>query len=252
MYGTMSGESNLIAVERPDGDRRVGTVTFQRPEVRNALSIDLCHAAANAIRELATDASVIMLRGSGGNFSSGGDIEEVTRLRAEGPAALGAIFEAVGGLMDTILAVEVPVVAAVEGYAVAGGFELLLVCDIVLLSETASLGDYHILVGPTPRWGGIAATAPDRGPRPLPGPPAHRRPDRPGDGGELGLAYRWAPADEFDDLVASVVGRIAAQDRTTLRTMKSLVDRGLEGSLEAGLRLERQAVLDPSSWRAFK
>ncbi|MEX2625252.1 MAG: hypothetical protein WD225_00105, partial [Ilumatobacteraceae bacterium] len=67
-----------------------------------------------------------------------------------------------------------------------------------------------------------------------------------------GLAYRTAPADDFDRLIDEVAERVATKDRGAVRMMKSLVDRGLAGELENGLQLERAAVLDPSSWQEFQ
>lgn len=253
MYRTQSGEQGSpIAVEPPDGDLGVGTITFQRPDVYNALSIELCRSAAAAVGEMADEASVIVLRGAGGNFSTGGDIDEVRGLRSEGPRALSTIFEAFAGLIQAVLDVEVPVVAAVEGYALAGGFELLQVCDVVLLSETAVLGDHHIRAGQVPAGGGSQR---------LPRLVGRQRAlahlltgDRidPSTAVAWGLAYRWVPAGEFDELVAGVVDRIASKDRAAVRTMKSLVVRGLQRDLDEGLALERQAVLDASSWREFQ
>lgn len=254
MYGTQFGDDRdrTVTVEVPDGDRRVGTVTLQRPDVRNAMSIELCRSAAAALHGLADEASVVVLRGAGGNFSTGGDIDEVRRLREEGPEALSEIFDAFASLIQAVLDVEVPVVAAVEGYALAGGFELLQVCDVVLLSETAVLGDHHIRAGQVPAGGGS-----QRLPR-LVGRQRALAHLLTGDRIDSttavawGLAYRWAPADEFDAMVSEVVDRMASTDPAALRTMKSLVVRGLRHDLDEGLQMERRAVLDASSWREFE
>lgn len=255
MYGTQSpevgGVRRSVTVASSD-DGRIGSITFQRPDVMNALNIALCSEAAAAIHELAGDVSVVVVRGAGGNFSVGGDIEEVRKLRTEGPDALATIFDSFAGLIGAVLDVNVPVIAAVEGYALAGGFELLQVCDVVLVSETAVLGDHHIRAGQVPAGGGS-----QRLPR-LVGRQRALAHLLTGDrldaatAVEWGLAYRSAPADEFDDLVAGVADRIATKERAALRTMKSLVVRGLEHPLSDGLRLEREAVLDASSWREFE
>jgi enoyl-CoA hydratase/carnithine racemase len=253
MFGTeLDGPGEVVGIEPPAGNRRVGTITFQRPEVYNAMSIDLCRSVTAALRGLAEQASVIVLRGAGGNFSAGGDIDEVRQLRSEGPEALVVLFDAFAGLLQAVLDIKVPVVAAVEGYALAGGFELLQVCDVVLLSDTAVLGDQHIRFGQVPAGGGS-----QRLPR-LVGRQrglAHLLTgDRidPALAVAWGLAYQWATADEFDQLVTDVVDRIASKDRTALCTMKSLVVRGLQTDLDEGLRLERKAVLDATSWREFQ
>lgn len=254
MYGTKSAESNgdgVVRVVAPSEQSPVGVVTFNRPDVRNALSSELCRAAASALREVATAASVVVLNGAGGNFSVGGDIDEVRRLRAAGPTALAGLFDAFGELLQTVVDVDVPVVAAVEGYALAGGFELLQVCDVVLVSETVVLGDHHIRAGQVPAGGGSQRLPRIVGrQRAL----AHLLSGDRLDAATAvawGLAYRSAPADEFDELVRTVVEQIAGKDRGALRTIKSLVAEGLELPLADGLRLERAAVLDQRSWREF-
>lgn len=233
------------------GDGRARTITFGRPQVLNAMTRELSRALAAAVRAAADEASVVVLRGAGGNFSVGGDIAEVQQLRAEGPDALATMFDAFAELLRAVCEVEVPVVAAVEGYALAGGFELLQVCDVVLLSETAVLGDHHIRAGQVPAGGGS-----QRLPRLVGRQRAlgHLLTGERLDAATAmawGLAYRVAPAEEFDDMVSGVVEQIAANDPTALRTIKSLVVRGLDLPIDDGLRLERAATLDSSSWREF-
>lgn len=233
------------------GDGRARTITFGRPQVLNAMTRELSRALVAAVRAAAGEASVVVLRGAESNFSVGGDIAEVQQLRAEGPDALATMFDAFTELLRAVCEVDVPVVAAVEGYALAGGFELLQVCDVVLLSETAVLGDYHIRAGQVPAGGGS-----QRLPRLVGRQRAlgHLLTGERLDAATAmawGLAYRVAPAEEFDDMVSGVVEQIAAQDPTALRTMKSLVVRGLDLPLDDGLRLERAAALDSSSWREF-
>ena len=243
--------SALATVAPVGADGRALAVTFQRPDVLNAMSRELCRDAVTALRAAADEAAVVVLRGAGGNFSVGGDIAEVSDLRAEGPAALAALFDGFAALLQTVRDLPIPVVAAVEGYAIAGGFELLQVCDVVLLSETAMLGDHHIRAGQVPAGGGS-----QRLPR-LVGRQRALAHLLTGDRLDAatavawGLAYRWAPADEFDEMVVDVVGKIAAKDPAALRAMKSLVVRGLQMSLADGLRLERDTALEESSWREF-
>lgn len=258
MYGTKSGgrppgsPAPPVRVEHSGAHSSIGTITFDRAEALNAFSSHLCGAVVDALDELETTVSVIVLRGAGGNFSVGGDIEEVRRLREEGPDRLATLFDAFAAMIDRVQAVEVPVVAAVEGYALAGGFELVQVCDVVLLSETAVLGDHHIRAGQIPAGGGSQR---------LPRMVGRQRAlahlitgDRidPATAVAWGLAYRAAPPDVFQSLVDEVCGRIADKDPGAVRMMKSLVDRGLRGELDAGLDMERAAVLDPSSWRELE
>ncbi|HWL43692.1 MAG TPA: enoyl-CoA hydratase/isomerase family protein [Ilumatobacter sp.] len=227
------------------------TITFQRPDVLNAFNRALCRAAAVAVQEAADESSVVVLRGAGGNFSVGGDIAEVQQLRADSPAAVATLFDAFAELLASVRAARTPVVAAVEGYALAGGFELLQVCDVVLVSASAVLGDHHIRAGQVPAGGGS-----QRLPR-LVGRQralAHLLTGERLDATTAvawGLAYRSAPAERFEELVTTVVDQLASKDHVALGTMKSLVDRGLGLPLDEGLELERAAALDTASWREF-
>src|SRR5256885_10734540 len=103
----------------------IGWLTLSRPEAMNAVTVALARDLEVGVRRLASETAVVVVRGSGGNFSAGGDVAEVDRLRAEGPEALAELFETFGRALALIAEVDVPVVAAVEGYALARGFELI-------------------------------------------------------------------------------------------------------------------------------
>ncbi len=121
-----------VLVERLDG---IQLITINRPEVRNAQNAATAAGIAAAVDEL--DASdelrVGVLTGAGGTFSSGMDLKAF--LNGESPSIEG---RGLGGI--TITPPRKPLIGAVEGWAVAGGFELLLACDLVVAAETARLG----------------------------------------------------------------------------------------------------------------
>src|SRR5690606_30959363 len=100
------------------------------------------------------DVSVVLIRGAGGNFSAGGDIDEVRRLRPGGPAALAPLFENFARACAAVARIPQPVVAAVEGVATAGGFELMQAADIALVHADAVLCDNHVRFGLVPGGGG--------------------------------------------------------------------------------------------------
>ena len=143
--------------------------------------------------------NVIVIRGADKNFCAGGDVAEVERLRSAGPEALRTLFDAFRRACDVIATVEVPVVAAVEGVAMAGGFELMQAADIVIVSDDAKIADNHINFGMIPGGGStqrlprlvgrqIALGLLFSGDR-LSGPDAVR----------LGLAYRSFASHDFDE-----------------------------------------------------
>jgi enoyl-CoA hydratase/carnithine racemase len=223
----------------------VGHVTLSRPEHLNAVTTDLARQLENALRELSTDpaVAVIVIRGAGENFCAGGDVAEVERLRSAGPEPLQTLFDAFRRACDVMAAVEVPVVAAVEGVAMAGGFELMQATDIVLVRDDAKIADGHINFGMIPGGGST-----QRLPR-LVGRQAalglllsgDRLSGR--DAVRLGLAYRSFAPDDFDSGVHEFVARLAGRDRAAVATIKKLVGRANRQSLAEGLDDEIDAVV---------
>ena len=129
----------------------VWTVTIDRPEVRNAVDGPTARALADAFREFDADADakVAILTGAGGHFCAGADLRTVASGRS--PSELGAASNELALALDddmardgpmgpTRLALSKPVIAAVEGYAVAGGLELALWCDLRVVAQTATFG----------------------------------------------------------------------------------------------------------------
>jgi enoyl-CoA hydratase/carnithine racemase len=223
----------------------VGWIILNRPEAMNAVTVDLSDELRQVIEDYGNDPTinVIVIRGSGGNFCAGGDFDEVSRLRAEGPDALRGLFDAFGAACGAIALVDIPVIVAVEGVAMAGGFELLQAADIVLVSNDARIADNHINFGMVP-GGGSTARLPGivgrqqalalllSGDR-LSGPAAVA----------AGLAYRSFPPAEFDTGVNHFATRLAARSRDAVTTIKRLVNDGGQLPLEARLAAETDAVV---------
>src|ERR1700749_3757637 len=105
----------------------IGRITLNRPERLNAITTELADQLADALNELSSNPAVkvIVIRGAGKNFCAGGDVAEVQRLRSAGPEPLRTLFDAFRRACDAIATLEVPVVAAVEGVAMAGGFAVM-------------------------------------------------------------------------------------------------------------------------------
>lgn len=223
----------------------VGRIVLNRPEQMNAINVTLGRELERAILEVGNDprVNVVLIRGLGGNFCAGGDFNEVQRLRGEGPDALRSLFDAFRRACDAIAAVEVPVVAAVEGVAMAGGFELMQAADIVLVSDDARIADNHVNFGMVP-GGGSTSRLPrlvgrqqalgillsgDR----MSGQDAVRH----------GLAYRSFAPSEFNEGVEQFVSRLVGRQRSAVTSIKRLVYTGLRASAAAGLDDEIDTVV---------
>ncbi|WP_193088721.1 crotonase/enoyl-CoA hydratase family protein [Advenella sp. FME57] len=130
---------------------RVLILTINRPEARNALTYDTSFALADALDRLDADdnLTVGILRGEGNTFCSGMDLKEFARTqrRAVVPG------RGLGGLAEAPPAK--PLIAAVEGYALAGGFELALACDLIVAADNASFGLPEVKRGLVPGSGGM-------------------------------------------------------------------------------------------------
>jgi enoyl-CoA hydratase/carnithine racemase len=223
----------------------VGHITLNRPERMNAVTTELARQLERVLNELSADPAVkvIVIRGAGENFCAGGDVTEVERLRSTGPEALRALFDAFRRACDVITTVDVPVVAAVEGVAMAGGFELMQAADIVIVSDDAKIADNHINFGMIPGGGST-----------------HRLPRLVGrqlalglllsgdrmsglDAVRLGLAYRSFAPQAFDEGVNQFVAQLAGRDRAAVTAIKRLVGEASRRSLSDGLDDEISAVV---------
>jgi enoyl-CoA hydratase/carnithine racemase len=235
-----------VSVVRHTTEDCAGCITLNRPERMNAVTTELARELEHALSELSADpaVNVIVIRGAGKNFCAGGDVDEVRRLRSAGPEQLRTLFDAFRSACDVIGTVDVPVVAAVEGVAMAGGFELMQAADIVIVSDDAKIADSHINFGMIP-GGGSTQRLPRLVGRQtalglLLSGDVLSGPDAVG----LGLAYRSFPARDFNAGVHEFVTRLAGRDRTAVATIKKLVGRAHEQPLPQGLSDEIDAVVE--------
>src|SRR5260221_818367 len=147
--------ADAVLTEVDDG---IAVITINRPEARNAVNGEVAWGIAAAVEEFdaAGDVRVLTLTGTGGPCSSGMDLKGF--LSGDSPVAEGRGF---GGIAERPPAK--PVIAAVEGYALAGGFEIALSCDLIVASETAKFGLPEVRRGLVAGAGGLLRL-PRRGP----------------------------------------------------------------------------------------
>jgi enoyl-CoA hydratase len=217
-----------VLVERRDG---VLVVTIDRPEARNALDRAVAEGVAAAVDELDADEElrVGVLTGAGGTFSAGMDLKAF--LRGETPAIEG---RGLCGITQT--PPRKPLVAAVEGWALAGGFELVLACDLVVAAETARFGVPEVKRSLVAAGGG-APLLPARVPRnvamemlltgdPIDAPTAL----------SWGLVNRVVPADALGSEADALARRVASASGETLAIGKPAVAENLDLPLEEAYR----------------
>jgi enoyl-CoA hydratase/carnithine racemase len=198
----------------------VRTVTLNRPEKRNALNGEMLDALAEAFSEVpAARERVVVLRGNGPSFCSGLDLRE----RLGGGVAGSA--SPIEHMLELVENYPLPVVAVVQGDAIAGGNELALHCDFVVASTDASFGMSLAQIGLAPSWF-LAKKLVE-----VAGPVASRRILLLGDPipaarmAEMGIIHAAVAPEELDRAVSAVIERLAANAPLSLRAMKALLVR---------------------------
>ncbi|QLC33866.1 enoyl-CoA hydratase/isomerase family protein [Halarchaeum sp. CBA1220] len=220
-------------------DDGVATVTIDRPESLNALNSAALDALLDALDEAEErEARVLVLTGAGETaFAAGADIEEMADFSTPEAHAYASLGHDVTRAIETFPA---PAIAAINGYALGGGLELALACDLRVASERAVLGQTETDLGIVPGWGGT-----QRLPR-LVGDETARRlvyfGDRVDaqDAHELGLVGDVVANDELDGHVAALASDLAARPRFALAAAKEAITQSHETDLAAGLDFERR------------
>ena len=223
---------------RLEVDGAIGTIRLDRPKM-NAISGQVAAELHETARQVRADPSVraVVLYGGERVFAAGADIKEMSTLSYAEMLSWGQQLQ---DALRALARLPLPVVAAVTGYALGGGFELALTADFRVLGERAKVGVPEIQLGVVPGAGGT-----QRLPR-LIGPARAKDLIFTGRhvGAEealaLGIADRVVPDADVYTAALELAGQFAAGPALALRAAKQAVDDGLELDLEAGLRLESQ------------
>ena len=135
-------------------DERVTTLTFNRPEAKNALNLDALHGLIAALETSATSPSrVVVVQGAGGSFSSGGDIQDMLARRGKAIATFERLRSGLARIVELITQHPKPVVACVDGDAAGAGAAVALACDALLATERSRIGFPFVKVGLVPDTG---------------------------------------------------------------------------------------------------
>ncbi|HEY3735431.1 MAG TPA: enoyl-CoA hydratase-related protein [Streptosporangiaceae bacterium] len=228
---------------RSGGDAAPGVaeIVLDRPAAMNALDTAMARRLAAVCAELAADPAVrvVVLSGAGPRaFCVGADLKERGRLDDAGFLRQRRVFRAAFG---GVLGLPQPAVAAVHGYALGGGCELALSCDLIVADETAVFGLPEATVGLVPGGGGTQLTMRRLGPgraadliltgRKLDAAEAHR----------IGLADRLVPAGTSVDHAVALAAVIAGNSPVSVKAAKRAIRNGWGTGLTAGLEIEDAA-----------
>jgi enoyl-CoA hydratase len=219
-------------------DQNIGIIQFNRPQVLNALSMEVRDELGAAISEMSTNAEIgaIVLTGNEKAFAAGADIKEMQELsymdmyNGDNSAALQGI----------ISSCRIPIIAAVSGYALGGGCELAMICDFILAADNARFGQPEISIGALPGWGGSQRLTRLVGKSKAMDMCLTGRMMDAEEAERSGLVSRVFPLDNFMDEVRKIAIQIASNSRPAVMMNKECVNQALETTLQAGLLFERR------------
>lgn len=234
--GATAADSPLVLVEREDA---IAVVRMNRPEVLNALSNGLIGAIATAFEELSADPAVkcIVLTGGEKAFSAGADISEFVNSTGI-DIALGERL----ALWDRLRRTTTPVIAAVDGYALGGGCEIAMLCDIAIASDRAVFGLPETAIGVVPGAGGtqrmIRTVGKSLAMEMILG--GRRLTAR--EALDYGVVSRVVAREALLDEAKRLAREIARRSPVAVRLARDAVNQALETGLSAGLEVERRAT----------
>ncbi|MFT9497548.1 short-chain-enoyl-CoA hydratase [Anaerosolibacter sp.] len=229
----MSFENLLF---RKDGN--VGILSINNSKALNALNSKVLEELNIAIEQVAKDPEiyVLILTGEGKAFVAGADISEMKNMTAEEGRKFGELGLK---LFRKIELMEKPVIAAINGFALGGGCELAMSCDIRIAGDRAKFGQPEVGLGITPGFGGT-----QRLPR-LVGIAKAKEITFTGDiisaqdAEKIGLVNKVVPQEELMSEVLALANKIASMAQLAVRYSKTAINRGIEADIETGIAIEK-------------
>ena len=234
-------EPVLLVERRVEGSGGIVTLTLNRPGKMNALSRELRDALAKAFTDLESDPEVhvVILTGAGRAFCAGLDLKELSSAGADTTATFAGT-----DMLEAMAAYRGPIIGAINGFAITGGFELALACDLLVASNEARFADTHARVGILPGWG-LSQKLPR-----LIG--IHRAKELSFTGNYLaaadaeawGLVNRVVDSGDLLPTCLTLATDMLSCDPETLRGYKRVIDVGFSTTLSEGLVVEGRASRD--------
>ncbi|MBL8472621.1 MAG: enoyl-CoA hydratase [Rhodocyclaceae bacterium] len=229
----------ILTERKGDGPLQAGIITLNRPAQLNALSDTLMTELGDALKRYDLDDSIgcVILTGSAKAFAAGADISEMadfTHLQAFRDNFITRNWE-------VVTTVRKPVIAAIGGFALGGGCELAMMCDIVIAADTAKFGQPEIKLGVIPGAGGTQRLPRAVGKAKAMDMVLTARLIDAVEAERIGLVSRIVPAEQLMDEALSVAAQICRLSLPSIMLAKECVDRAYESTLVEGVRFERRA-----------
>ena len=235
-------EQPCVKIERHGEKDEILTLTFYNPDALNALTLDMQLQFIDAIQAAGRDKSirVIVVRGAGERaFSAGGSMEFLKDLTSE--AACEAMYQRGVTIRNSIELLDKPILAAVSGWCIGGGFEIAMCCDMIYASEDSRFGLTEVDIGLVPGWGGAI-----RLPRKV---TVNKAKEMILLGERItaqeactqGIVNRVFPKETLFEEVDKIARRLAAKPPLAIRGVKAIVSHGIvDGNVERAAEVEHK------------
>ena len=218
----------------------IATITLNRPEALNAFSKEVADEVLQAIEDIKNDENirVVILTGAGEKaFSTGADIKAMKGMNTLKARELSLMGEKLCNAFENL---EKPVIAAINGYALGGGLEVAMACDIRIASENARMGQTEINIGLIPGWGGTQRLTRLIGRTKAKELVFTGKMIDAKTAEQLGILNMVVPADKLKETVRQFALELAQKAPVALKVAKALINKGAEISLDAAIALERE------------
>ena len=216
---------------------KVGLIRLHRPKALNALNRTLMGELVSALQAFDADPHIgaMVIAGNERAFAAGADIKEMA-----GATPVDMLNREYIELFDRIRAIKKPIIAAVSGYALGGGFELAMTCDMIVASETAKFGQPEINLGIIPGAGGTQRLTRTVGKYLAMEMVLNNRTLSAEEAARFGLVNHVVPPERYLDEALELAQQIAERAPVAVRIAKEAVNQALETSLTEGLAYERR------------
>ncbi len=227
-------EYTTILTETHD---KVGVIRLHRPKALNALNHTLMRELVSALQAFDADPHIgaIVLTGNERAFAAGADIKEMAEA-----TPVDMLNREYIELFDRIREVKKPLIAAVSGWCLGGGFELAMTCDLIIASETAKFGQPEINLGIIPGAGGTQRLTRTVGKYLAMEMVLNDRRLTAEEAARFGLVNRVVPVERYLEEALEMAQQIAARAPLAVRIAKEAINQALETSLTEGLAYERR------------
>jgi enoyl-CoA hydratase len=222
-----------------DEEGVVGILTIDRQEALNALNGEVLMELAGAIARIEEkkELRALIITGAGRSFVAGADIAAMGPMNMTEGRDWGRLGASVFRRIELL---EIPTIAAVNGFALGGGCELAMACDLILASEKAKFGQPEVTLGITPGFSGTQRLARRAG--------VARAKELifTGDmisaqeAARIGLVNRVTPPEELMNEAKALAARIAANAPLAVKYSKAAIDRGMQGDIDSGIGVENE------------